>query len=116
MIKYNFAAERVWNLDETGNSPGRDARVKILQKRYMRRSSGKDAQVAGFTNTNLVTVLPCISAAGDVRPAMFIFKGTKMPFRQALVDDTITMETYDSYLPRGSPVDMREEVAEVDSN
>lgn len=112
--KYNLTAERVWNLDETGVSPGRDSRGKIRQPVILRRHGENDAVQAGFSYKDRITFLPSISAAGDIGPCMYIFKGTRLPFRQILVDGEVHTETLTSYLPRHSMVYMREEVASID--
>lgn len=81
--KYSFDAQRVWNLDETGVSSGRDAKGKVRQPQFQRRGETNDAELASFTYTSRVIILPCISAASDPGPALFIFKGMNIAYQQA---------------------------------
>lgn len=113
--KYQFTPERVWNLDETGIGPGRDAKGKIRKPVVLQRDGGKrDAIVPAFSYNDCITFSPCISASGDIGPCMYIFKGSQLPYRQILVDGIVHTQTLTSYLPRSSLVFMRPEVASVD--
>ena len=61
-------------------------------------------------------MLPSISATGDIGPTSFIFKGSKLPYHEVLIDDRIYIETLSSHLPRGALVIMGEEFASIDSD
>ena len=114
--KYGSPADRIWNLDETVVSPGRDSKGRVRQRRFLRRHGASDAQLASFSHTSRITLLPSISAAGDIGSTLFIFKGSKQPYCEALVDGQIYIETLSLHLPRGALVRMSEEVPSIDSD
>lgn len=45
VAEYTLDDERVWNLDETGCSPGKTASNAHHSKRFMRRYATKDAKI-----------------------------------------------------------------------
>ena len=114
-LRYCFTAERVWNLDETVVSSGRDTGARFQTKRFPRRGSTTHIPTPCFSFENRVTILRWINAAGDLGPTLFTFKGTNLPYREVVVDGNIHCKTVPSYLPRGSLIKMREELAGVDS-
>lgn len=114
--KYKLYEKRIWNLDVTGISPGRDLKEKNSGARFLRRYSKNDFQLPNFTYNNRLTMLPVVSAAGETGPLLFIFKGVWLPHRKVLVDGVTRTETVSSNLPRVALVYMREESAKIDSN
>lgn len=62
MIKYNFDASRVWNLDETGCTQGKDTTSARRRKYFFRRNAHTDLKLADRVRSNRVTILPCVSA------------------------------------------------------
>eukprot|EP00171_Calliarthron_tuberculosum_P005712 IDg5712t1 len=111
---HGIDAARLWNLDETGGAPGRDV-GSSSRRRYMSRNGTGDALLAEFARTSRATMLPVVSAAGDAGPPLFVFKGSRAPFRNVLVNGAVYQQTYASMLPRGSVVAMREKVGGVDT-
>ena len=75
---------RIWNLDETGATPGKDANGKDNSRIYMTRAGAKDSRTDTFLNTNRVTMMPVISASGDMGAPLFFFKGKLLPYRVSL--------------------------------
>lgn len=61
------------------------------------------------------TVMPVVSAAGCLRPPIFVFRGKILTYRQVSIDGRICVQTYADYLPRTACIEMREESCGVDS-
>ena len=99
MAKHGLTAERVFNLDENGVSSGHDVKGKVCQPKFMRRGSTPDYVLPAFRYDNRMTVLSNFSASGEVGPLMFVMKGTRLPFREVLVDGQRYIETINSQLP-----------------
>jgi len=114
--QYELDRYRVWNLDETGTTPGRDSNGATKERKFVRRQKGSDFKTASFKNTHRVTVMPCVNAGGEIGPTLYVFKGQKMPYREVVVGGKLVVETFATHLPRNSVVTMREKVAGVDSN
>jgi len=113
---HNFDEQRIWNLDETGSSPEKEQFGRGRRRRYVGRGTSADMRVAEFLNANRVTILPCISASGDMAPPMFVFKGKQLPFRNVVRAGEVVSETYHDHLPARAVVAMREELGGVDSS
>lgn len=107
---------RDWNLDETGTTPGRDSTGATKERKFVRRKEGSDFKTASFKNTHRVTVMPCVSAGGEIGPTLYVFKGQKMPYREVVIAGETVVETLATHLPRNSVVTMREKVAGIDGN
>ena len=82
--EYGLDDEHVWNLDETGCTPGKDTTGVPRTCRFMRQDMKKDAKMEEFRRTGRITLMPVISAAGDVGLILFVFKGTRMPYGTVL--------------------------------
>ena len=54
--EFGFDSSRVWYLDETGATPGRDANELSKHRHFLRRNSVTDAKLAEFSYTSRVTV------------------------------------------------------------
>lgn len=113
---YCLSDSHVWNLDETGISPGRDVRGKVRQRCFFRRDGATDVQLATFSYSDRITVLPSINAAGDLGPCLFIFKGAHLPYREVQVDGKTHVQTLSTFLPRHAFVRMRPETASIDGD
>ena len=72
--EHQIDASRIWNCDETGATPGRDANGKQNLRVYMTRAGSRDAKIGHFLNTNRVTILPAVSANGATTPPMFVLR------------------------------------------
>lgn len=113
--EYALDDEHIWNLDETGVSAGRYTAGKVRQPRFMPRDEpATDIKKVGVSKTDRDTVMPCVSAAGDVAPVLFVFKGAQLPFREVRMHGQTRVETLSSHLPRVSVVAMRKEGGGVD--
>ena len=108
--------ERIWNLDETGGTPGRDVKGAAARRRYTRSTVVSDLRLPYWVTASRATALACISAAGETALPLFVFKGIKFPYRQVLVDAEVQVESYGTHLPRGAIIAVRNEVGGVDSS
>lgn len=112
---YGLTADSILKLDKTEIRPDPDAKGRVKQHRYTRRSTNGDIQAPNFSYLGRVTVLPSVSATGDMGPSLFIFKGTYLPYRQ-VINGKARIETLSSHLPRGAPMHMRESVSSIDGS
>lgn len=80
----------------------------------MERKGSRDMRIADFKNARRATMIPVISATGDVRPTFLVFKGTRVPFQWTLRVGVVRQEIYHDILPRGAPVPIREQHVGVD--
>ena len=113
--KYSITADRMWNLDETGTTPGVDTKGETRQRRYVRRRGTREMRVPEFVRTSRATVMPVVSADGQQGPPLFIFKGKRLPFREVVVNGRVEVQTYATFLPHGACLAMREDAGGVDS-
>ncbi len=113
--EHGLDAARIWNLDETGGTPGKDVSGVCTSRRFLRRGGIGDAKVAHFANVKRSTMMPVVSAAGDAGPVLFVFKGKSLPYRRVARGGVIVTETFADYLPRGAVVASREDRGGVDS-
>ena len=113
--EHNIDGPRIWNCDETGATPGRDANGKQTSRVYVTRAGARDAKIGHFLSTNRVTMLPAVSADGKAVPPMFVFKGSRLPYRVLFQEGIKTVQTYTDCLPRGCIVSMRSEGGGVDT-
>lgn len=98
---------RIWNLDETGATPGKDVNGASSSRRYLTRGGGGDMRTAEFAAISRITMMPVISAAGDSGPTLFVFKGTRLPYRNVARGGHVVAETYADYLPRDAVISTR---------
>jgi len=112
----NIDSSRVWNLDETGGTPGKDVVGAIKERRYLRRERHqRDIIIPEFVSSSRATVMAVVSAAGDTAPPLFVFKGARLPYRVVEEAGKEVVQTYSTFLPRGSAVAMRDQNGGVDS-
>lgn len=55
---------RVWNLDETGATPGKDVDVVLTTRCYLTRQGGGYISFADFKRRHRINMMPVVSAAG----------------------------------------------------
>lgn len=67
-----------------------------------RESGGGDLVIPDFENTNRVTVMAAVSAAGDVGPVLFVFKGTCLPWRKVDRNGDHVVEKISTFLTSNS--------------
>lgn len=116
VIENNIDPERMWNLDESGATPGRDANGKDKRKVYMTRAGAKDAKIGSFLNSNRVTIMPVISAAGRMTSPLFVFRDKRLPYWVKITEGSEVVETFADHLPRQSLVSVREQLGGVDTH
>lgn len=109
-------AGRIWNLDETGATPGKDVAGASSSRRYTTRSRTGDMRVPDFASTHRTTMMPVVSAAGETGPVLFVFKGSALPYREVSRGSTVVTETFADYLPRGAVITTRADCGGVNSN
>ena len=79
VAEYGLDEEQIWNLDETGCSPSRDAKENARQPCFLRQGIHIDLQIPEFLSTHRVTIWPAVSPDGDTGPVLFVFKRAQMP-------------------------------------
>eukprot|EP00171_Calliarthron_tuberculosum_P002526 IDg2526t1 len=109
-------ASRVWNLDETGATPGKDVDGAPTTRHYLTRQGGSDMRVADFKQLHRITMMPVVSAAGDYGPTLFVFKGRALPYRSVVRGGHVVAETYAEYLPRNAVISTRDDRGGVDGD
>jgi len=114
--QYDIDATRIWNCDETATTPGRDADGKQYSPAYVTRSGSTDVKLGQFVNNNRVTILPAVSASGEQSPALFVFKGVRVPYRSTRHDGVDVVQTYADFLPNESIISRRAEGGGVDGS
>lgn len=62
-----------------------------------------------------MTMLPAVSAEGDIERPMLVFKGSRVPYRVLSENGRQVVQTYGDCLPRGYIVGMREQEGGVDT-
>ena len=78
-------AEHIWNMDEKGIQLG-GGRKNTGTKYFYSRSQKQKARLRS-DNLELVTVLECVSAAGDIVPPSFCLQSGSVPDLRNLRDD-----------------------------
>eukprot|EP00171_Calliarthron_tuberculosum_P014008 IDg14008t1 len=111
---YKFDARRVWNCDEIGATPERDVMGRTMKRWYLDRDRTRDMKVAEFRTVHEVPMQPMVSAAADVGPSLFIFKGTHLPYRIVVRKGFDEVETYPPFLPTNSLITCCAEFGGVD--
>lgn len=106
--EYNIDRSMIWNLDETGSTPGRAVRGNSRPRRYLRRNSGYDIKLPESFGRDS-TLMPVVNTEGDCGPPLLIFTGSSLPYRQVVVCDKPVIETFSDYLPRGACIATRAE-------
>ena len=108
-------ASRIFNLDEVGISPNKDASRRLACKRIMPRRGNQDFVAPLFKYEDRVTMMPVISAASEAGPPLFVIKGKQMSYRNMLRNGKTYIESPESSLPRRSVLATRIEGGGVDS-
>ena len=112
---HGLDAARVFNLDECGTTPGKDLTGIGTARRLLPRRGVRDIRLSSFKYLNRVTMMPVINAFGQSGPPLFVFKGTKMPYRTVLKGGIVVEETPACNLPFKSTVALRAENGAVDT-
>ena len=109
-------AQRLFNVDEFGITPGRDLASKTQSKRYIARGSAGDSLVGQFKYNDRINLMPVISAAGTAGPPLYVLTGKQIPYRTGLRNGRVVYETPASRLPHKAAVALRAELGGVDSD
>lgn len=102
--EFDLDASRNWKLDETGGTPGKYFSGACASRRFLRRDGIMDANIPHFANLNSSTMIHVVSASGDKRPPLSVFKGNIIPYRTLLRGGYTRVETLADYLPRGAVI------------
>jgi DDE superfamily endonuclease len=112
-------ADRIFNLDECGETPGKYVSGQTKEKVFTKSGVRGDARMPSFANCSRVTIVPTISAAGSCCAPLFIFKGARLKSR--VVSRNVgaapaveLTEAIADLLPRKSIVTYREDVTGMD--
>ena len=112
---HNLDASNIYNLDEVGATPGKDVAGRSSRKQYTSRKSRVDARAPRFANIPRVTMMPLIAADGSAHIPLLVFKGSRIPFREFVVNGVKKLDSYQERLPRGALVTVRENIGGVDT-
>lgn len=107
--------QRIWNLDETGSTAGRDSTENTSSRRFMRRGGSGDIRLPDFINCSRITELAFVSGDGDEAPTLFVYKGSCLPFSRVVVNGVKEVQTYSTFLPANAVVTVREALGGVDT-
>jgi hypothetical protein len=77
----NIDADRIFNLDEVGATPGKDVSGRSREKTFTRAEGRWQERAPEFLGVSTVTMVLAVSASGLWAPNMFIFKGKTFPHR-----------------------------------
>ena len=108
-------ASRIFNLDEVGICPNKDASGRLACKNIMPRRGNQDFVAPLFKYEDRVTMMPVISAAGEAGPPLFVIKEKRMAYRNVLRNGKTYIESPVSTLPRRSVLATGIEAGAVDS-
>ena len=78
-------AEHIWNMDEKGVQMG-GGRKKTSKEYYYLKDQKQRYRISS-DNLELVTIVECISAAGDILPPSFCLQNRSKPDLRDLDDD-----------------------------
>ena len=67
-------------------TPELDLHCVTASHRLMTRSGSGELRMPEFRNLHMVTIMTNISASGEFAPPLFIFKGTRLPYRTLVLD------------------------------
>lgn len=118
MKEYEFDARRIFNLDETGMSAGRDTHGASKKRAVVPSKIRCHVKGADFEgNLARVSLLACISAAGEAVCPLWVFKGTRLPFRVIRNENgEISTQSAAHLLPPDSLLGTRKEKGGIDSS
>lgn len=108
-------ASRLWNLDETGCTPGQDASGQPSTRGYLCRNCTDDVVLPEWVLESRITLLPVVRAKGDTGPPLLIFDGSKRPYRETLIVCEAVIFTLSSHLPLDATIAMRKEGGGIDA-
>ena len=106
IAEHSIGPIHIWNCDECGNTPGKDAHGKENSRVYVTRAGARDAKIGHFINATRVTMVPAVSAFGDTAPPLFVFNGRQLPYCHVIDNVRSSVETYADCLPPRSLVCM----------
>ena len=106
--EHEIDASRIWNCDETGATPWRDANEKHNVRVYMTRVDSQDAKISHFLNTNRVTILLAVIEKWSHNSTYVCFKGVRIPYRVTTKQGAQVEEIYADVSPVKSLISMRE--------
>lgn len=90
--------EHIWNWDEKGVQMG--GRWKKSSKKYYFLKDHKHCYCISSDNLELVTILECVSAVGEVIPPSFCLQNGSWPDLQDLSDDEWGRFAASNFIPQ----------------
>ena len=69
LVEHRFRDDRIFNIDET------PCQIDNIQKYGLWAKSIKESHVVNTCNRQVLTMMPCVSAAGECIPPLIIFEG-----------------------------------------
>ena len=106
------------NLDETGITPNRDSPKSSNKKAYLTSSSQIGCSVQRcpeFRNIESVTIMPVVFASACAVKPLSVVKGKSLNYRVTKPVAGEQLETIANFLPTGSIITYREDIAGINS-
>ena len=115
--RFDIDATRLFNLDETGMSPGIDCHGVTRKKGLVPRAYRCHTTSADFsTNLSRLSLLECVNAPGESILPLRIFKENRLPYRvRRLSNRLLVTDSATSMLPPDSLVGTRPEEGGIDT-
>lgn len=113
---HNIFASRIINIDKSGLSADNANVRPSRQKLYALPKTTSRPPSAIFANVNLITLLGCVRASGEVRRPKFVLQARTMRYRKYPAfsnPDTEYLETIADCLPLNALVATRKDVPSV---
>lgn len=116
MSEHNITADRIYSLDECGVTLEKDCAGRMCARCFMpvrqcKQQRNTDQSMAEFSYKHRVTMMPCVSAAGDCAPPLFIFEGNRVYFDRVVVSGHVDNQQRTAKLPHDAIIATRESVA-----
>ena len=114
--EHKIDATRLCNLDESGCSPETRHTGMSRKASYLTRAFAGQKRAPQFTNVQRVTLMPICFASGNMGNPLFVVEGCCLKWRILDRDNRWDTESLADFLPDGSYVTTRRDVAGVDKH
>lgn len=84
-----------------------------LERVLVRREAKPEKRSPNFQYKERVPIMPVFSASGDIGNSLWIFKSTRLPCRDVIINKQRHVQTLNTFLPPNSLVDMKPKSAGV---
>ncbi len=112
---YDLDSGRIFNLDECGSTPERYMNGQPASRGFLQKRGSRDYRIGDFKYFNGITMMPIISADGSCASPLFVFKGSRLPYRTVRVGNQTVDKTPACKPPPGSTLALRTENGSVDT-